>query len=585
MSAPFSSADAAACAADSAAPLDVGALARSTGTPAPARDWHPWRVVRRLWQLFATRPMALLGGLTAALLRAGLLLGVSIAIGKVVGGGPAAAWAAMTAGLGLLAAAALGYLGQRLVIDAVHDGLTRLRERLVERLLALPVDTVRQQGAEHFVLAMTRDGELLNQMARACFGALLPGTLLVLLCLGGIAVMLPALTAPLLIALGLLWLVRRRLSHRLAGQMALAHEAIDQLYEQMGGTVLRHEVAVSHANELHEQQASRAKVSRTHALTRGLARTQTWVAELDALALGLVLLGLVAWLALAGGPAVSGPSLASVLFLLLALRGALQGALRALQEMAQGVPALASIERLLALQAAPAHHGQVPPTHWRVTLEGVSRRVGARSLVRDLDLALEPGRITVLTGPNGAGKTTLLRLLLGLNEAEQGTLRVDGVPWAQIDRSAFRRGVGHLPQNPVLFAGSVYDNLAYAVADATPQTVQRMATAVGLGPRLAAWPEGLHARLGPGGSPLSGGERQRVALARVLLRMPRLLVLDEPTNHLDGPGSQGLMALLRQLPGRPAVLVISHDPAVMAQADRTLELVDGRLQAGPGAHP
>ncbi|GAA0763347.1 hypothetical protein GCM10009107_48560 [Ideonella azotifigens] len=512
-------------------------------------------------------------------MRAGLLVGVSIAIGKVVGGGPAAAWAAMAAATGLLAAAALGYFGQRMVIDAVQDGLTRLREQLVERLLALPGDTVRQQGAERFVLAMTRDGELLNQMARACFGGLLPGTVLVLLCMGGIAVMLPALTAPLLVALTLLWLVRRRLSHRLAGQMALAHEAIDQLYEQLGGTVLRHELAVSHANELHEQQASRAKVAHTHALARELARTQTWVTELDALVLGLALLGLVAWLALAGGPAVSGPSLASVLFLLLALRGALQGALRALQEMAQGVPALASIERLLAMQAAPAHHGRVPPTHWRVTLEGMSRQADPRSLIRDLDLALEPGRITVLTGANGAGKTTLLRLLLGLTEAGHGRLRVDGVPWAQIDRSAFRRGVGYLPQNPVLFAGSVYDNLAYAVADATPQAVQRMATAVGLGPRLAAWPEGLAARLGPGGSPLSGGERQRIALARVLLRKPRMLILDEPTNHLDGPGTQALMALLRQAPGKPVVLVITHDPGFIARADQTLELVDGRLQA------
>jgi len=579
MSTPFSTVDAARSAADSAAPLDVSALARSTGTPAPARDWHPWRVVRRLWQLFATRPMALLGGLTAALLRAGLLVGVSIAIGKVVGGGPAAAWAAMAAATGLLAAAALGYFGQRMVIDAVQDGLTRLREQLVDRLLALPGDTVRQQGAERFVLAMTRDGELLNQMARAFFGGLLPGTVLVLLCMGGIAVMLPALTAPLLVALALLWLVRRRLSHRLAGQMALAHEAIDQLYEQLGGTVLRHELAVSHANELHEQQASRAKVAHTHALARGLARTQTWVTELDALVLGLALLGLVAWLALAGGPAVSGPSLASVLFLLLALRGALQGALRALQEMAQGVPALASIERLLAMQAAPAHHGRVPPTHWCVTLEGMSRQADPSSLIRDLDLALEPGRITVLTGANGAGKTTLLRLLLGLTEAGHGTLRVDGVPWAQIDRSAFRRGVGYLPQNPVLFAGSVYDNLAYAVADATPQAVQRMATAVGLGPRLAVWPEGLAARLGPGGSPLSGGERQRIALARVLLRRPRMLILDEPTNHLDDPGTQALMALLRQAPGKPVVLVITHDPGFIAQADQTLELVDGRLQA------
>ncbi|KQV88792.1 ABC transporter ATP-binding protein [Pelomonas sp. Root1237] len=567
--------------AQTTTPPDVASLARRPRQVAPQPAWQPGRVVRSLWRLFAVRPVALCGGLLATLLRAGTLLLVSIAIGRAVSGNAVAVWA-VVACLALLAAAALGYVGQRLVIDAVQDGLTHVRERLVERQLDLPVDIVHQQGVEPFVMAMTRHGELLGQMARACFGTLLPGAMLVLLCLGGIAAMLPALAVPLILALALLGLTRRQLSRRLAGQMAGAHVAIDQLYEQLGGTVLRHELAVSQANEHHERQACRQSVARTHALTRALARMQTFAAELDALVLGLALLGLVVWLTMAGGAAVSGAQLASVLFLLLALRGALQSLLRASQEMAQGVPALDSIEQLLAMPPGPAHHGRVPPTHWRMTLEGVSHRAGKRMLVRDVDLALEPGRVTVVTGANGAGKTTLLRLLLGLAEADGGAIRVDGVPWAQIDRSAFRRGVGYLPQNAVLFAGTVYDNMAYAAPGVTPQAVQGMAHALGLDARLSAWADGLHTRLGPGGSPLSGGERQRVALARVLLRAPRLLILDEPTNHLDGASSQALVSLLRQAPGRPVVFIVSHDPALIAQADQVLEMVAGRLQArGP----
>src|SRR5262249_15078333 len=159
------------------------------------------------------------------------------------------------------------------------------------------------------------------------------------------------------------------------------------------------------------------------------------------------------------------------------------------------------------------------------TLKGVSRRLGGRTLVQGVDFALEPGRVTVLTGENGAGKTTLLRLLLGLGEADAGMVCVDGVPWVQIDRMAFRRGVGYPPQAPVLFAGTVHDNMVYAAPGATQQDVQRVARTLGLEARLKAGPPGLTTRLGSGGSPLSGGERQRVALARVLLRRPRLLVL------------------------------------------------------------
>jgi ABC-type bacteriocin/lantibiotic exporter with double-glycine peptidase domain len=267
-----------------------------------------------------------------------------------------------------------------------------------------------------------------------------------------------------------------------------------------------------------------------------------------------------------------------VLFLLLAIRGALQSILRALQEIAQGAPALAGIERLLALPPEPPHDGHVQPTHWRVSLQGVSRSAGNRILVRDAHLTLEPGLVTVLTGANGAGKTTLLRLLLGLNATEGGAVHVDGVPWVGIDRSAFRRGVGYLPQNPVLFAGTLRDNVIYATVGVAPQTVDEVMQAVGLGARLNAWPDGLSTRLGSGGSPLSGGERQRVALARVLLREPRLLLLDEPTNHLDGLGAQALMTMLRRVPGRPAVFIISHDPTLIEQADRVLEMVDGRLR-------
>lgn len=572
---PVTSVDAEAgrAAADAPATPDVATLARRPAPTAPVPVWRPGRMIKSLWRLCGARPVFLLGGVLAALLRAAAVLGVSVAVGRVVAGEAVASWVAVAA-IGLLAAAALGYVGQSAVIDAVQDGLTRLRWQLVDRLLLLPVGTVQHQGVERFMLAMTRDSELVNQMARACFGALLPGAVLTLLCLGGIAMFLPALIGPLACASALLWLVRRRLSRRLAVQMSLAHEAIDGLYERLGGTILRHELAVSHANEAPERQACQADIAHSHALMRALTQTQTMASELDTLVLGLAMLGLV----VAVGVSVSGSSLASVLFLLLALRGALQGMLRALQEMAQGAPALAGIERLLDLPTEPPHEGRVQPTRWCVTLEGVGCSAGTRTLLRRVDLSLEPGRITVLTGSNGAGKTTLVRLLMGLATPESGTVRVDGVPWAQVDRAAFRRGVGYLSQNPVLFRGTVYDNIAYAVAEATPQAVLAAAHSVGLGPQLGGWPLGLATRLGPGGSPLSGGERQRVALARVLLRAPRLLVLDEPTNHLDGPSAHALMAMLRQAPGAPAVLVISHDPTILAQADRALELAKGELR-------
>lgn len=560
----------------SAAAVDVAALARQPGPVRPLLAWQPWRLLRSLWRLFGARWRGLVGGLLASAGRALVLVAASLAVGRAVGMGGVASWG-VAAAVGLLAAAALGYLGQRLVVDAVQDGLSRLRHRLVDRQLALPVEVVGERGAAPFVLALTRDGELLGQMARACFAGLLPAALLVLLCLAGLLLLMPQLALALLAGGALLWLVRRRLAARLAQQMRRAHADLDSLYAQLGGMALRHELAVSHANESRERAAASARVEAARAATRALAITQAGVSELDAALLGLGLLGVVSWLA-AAGQAVSAAQLATLAFLLLALRSALQAVLRSLQEMAQGVPALEAIEALLALPAMPAHHGRELPTRWAVSLQGVSCSVGGVAALSGVDLALAPGRIAVLTGANGAGKTTLLRVLLGLLPPDAGTLLVDGRPWSKVDRTAFRRGVAYLPQNIVLFPGSVLDNLGYAADEISPLAARTMLQSLGLAGRLG--PQGLAMPLGPGGSPLSGGERQRLALARALLRGARLIILDEPTNHLDGLTAAGLVDLLRQLPRAPAVLIVSHDPTLQSRADVCWRLEAGRLVPG-----
>lgn len=547
--------------------LDAASLVRQPPPQAPPSSWRVWALLRSLWRLFGGRRAALLAGLAASLARAGLLVAVSVAVGRVVAGGARPGWMAAAAA-GLLGAAVLGQLGQRAVIDAVHEGLGRLRLRLLDLQWTLPDANRAGPGPEAFVLAMTRDCELVGQMARACFAGLLPAALLALACGAGMVVAMPGLAFPL--ALGLLGLgwARRGLSRRLVRGMARAHAGIDTLYAQLAAAVQRRELAVSHGNEPAERCAAAAAVQHTHALTRSLACMHAWAAEADTLALGLALLGTLAALDLAGGGAgaLSVPRLAVAAFLLVALRSALQTLLHAQREVAQGVPALAGIEALLALPPGPAHTGQMPPTRWRVQLRGVGCGIGDAAVLRDVNLDLSPGAITVLTGASGAGKTSLLRLLLGLLPVETGELSVDGVPWAEIDRAAFRRGVGYLPQDAVVFAGSVADNIAYAAPAATPARARALLQRLGLDLPLDT-------RLAPDGRPLSGGERQRVALARVLMREPRLLLLDEPSNHLDAASVPALLQTLRGLPGQPVVFIVSHDPAVIAGADRVVHLV------------
>ena len=138
-------------------------------------------------------------------------------------------------------------------------------------------------------------------------------------------------------------------------------------------------------------------------------------------------------------------------------------------------------------------------------------------------------------------------------------------------------------QDTVLFPGSIFDNIAYGRPGATRSEVIAAARAATADPLIEQLPRGYETEVGREGALLSGGEGQRVALARALLGRPALLVLDEPTTYLDEHSVAGLMENLRELPGSPTILTVTHDPEVAARADRVSELRDGRVRVEPAA--
>jgi thiol reductant ABC exporter CydD subunit len=170
-----------------------------------------------------------------------------------------------------------------------------------------------------------------------------------------------------------------------------------------------------------------------------------------------------------------------------------------------------------------------------------------------VSLAIDPGEVLAITGPSGCGKSTLLSVLLGFLTPDSGSVRVGGVNLADLDPDAWRTQVSWMPQRPHLFAASIADNITLGQPGAT---------------RAA----GLRTMLGDGGAGLSAGERQRVALARAFLREAPLLLLDEPTANLDGQTEADVLAALKRLIRGRTVVLVAHRPALVALADRVLEL-------------
>jgi len=198
-------------------------------------------------------------------------------------------------------------------------------------------------------------------------------------------------------------------------------------------------------------------------------------------------------------------------------------------------------------------------------------------VLRDVSLEVQPGEVVAIAGPSGAGKSTLANLVPRLYEVTSGAVLVDGLDVRQITRASLRRFMGIVPQETVLFATSVRENIAYGRPEADMEAIVAAAQAAQAHEFIAALPQGYDSDVGEGGVKLSGGQRQRLAIARALLRDPRILILDEATSSLDAESESAVQeAIGRLLQGRTA-LIIAHRLSTIRDAHRILVLDRGRI--------
>jgi ABC-type transport system involved in Fe-S cluster assembly fused permease/ATPase subunit len=200
-----------------------------------------------------------------------------------------------------------------------------------------------------------------------------------------------------------------------------------------------------------------------------------------------------------------------------------------------------------------------------------------REILKGVDFTVPAGGRLAIVGPTGAGKSTIGRLLFRFYDVTEGRVMVDGEDVRDLAQASLRAAIGVVPQDTVLFNDSIRYNIAYGRPDATEAEIEQAARLAQIHDFVMRLPEGYETRVGERGLKLSGGEKQRVAIARTLLKDPRILILDEATSALDTGTEQDIQAALRTVARNRTTLVIAHRLSTVVDADEIIVLDDGRV--------
>jgi ATP-binding cassette subfamily B protein len=211
--------------------------------------------------------------------------------------------------------------------------------------------------------------------------------------------------------------------------------------------------------------------------------------------------------------------------------------------------------------------------------ERVCAHYGAAPALHDVSMRVAAGELVCIVGPNGAGKSTLAHLLMRLHEPTSGRILIDGVDIATVSLHSLRSQIGVVPQHVLLFNATVRDNIAYGRPEPSQAQIEAAARAARAHDFVVRLPQGYDTVIGDRGLRLSGGQQQRVALARALLKDPRILILDEATAMFDPQGEAEFLDACRAVVTSRTVLLITHRPASLAVAERTIRMDNGKISA------
>jgi ABC transporter fused permease/ATP-binding protein len=469
----------------------------------------------------------------------------------------------------------MSWVGERVVAD--------LRVQVYDHLLTMP------QTYFH----NTRTGELLSRLGddvtrlQDIIGQDLSVALRNMLTLiGGVIILFwlnPMLTGvmlavvpPLVIAASLWGRLIRKISRAAQDQLAKASGGL-----QEGLSAI--ETVQAFTREDHEVGRYRSAVEKTFVLFVRRIRARSWFISISS----LLAFGTIAGIFWTGGRMVAqneitAGQLAEFFFYTIAVAGAVASLAGLVGRYNQAVGATTRIFEILDAPAAITDKPDalsMSSVDGTIRFEGVSFAYEDRDIpvISELDLEISPGEVCALVGPSGSGKTTVGRLALRFWDPGEGRITLDGKDLRDLRLAELRGCMAVVSQDPVLFSGSVTENIRYGRLDASDAEVQAAAQAANAHEFVSEFPDGYDTVVGERGLKLSGGQRQRLSIARAILRDPRILILDEATSALDSESEHLVQSALETLQKGRTTIVIAHRLSTIRDADRIVVLDRGRV--------
>lgn len=249
----------------------------------------------------------------------------------------------------------------------------------------------------------------------------------------------------------------------------------------------------------------------------------------------------------------------------------------ALMSGKEAVSSLSEIMRAEDMESAGG--GRVlPAIEGRVDFENVSYRYpdGEKDVIKDFTLHVKMGECIAVVGSSGSGKSTIINLLIGLLEPTEGMILIDGVPLNEMSRQTYRHFISVVPQNSILFAGTIRENITYGLDSYSEEEFQKAVEDADIPEFLPSLPDGIDTQVGEHGDKLSGGQKQRICIARALIRNPRLLIMDEATSALDNVAEYHVQKAVNRLVKARTTFIVAHRLSTIRNADRIVVMENGK---------